>query len=59
MDAIAIPPANEMTLEMAVQDSPYFRENVDAFEHDLDELVKWLDAICKGLKSLAEELSSM
>lgn len=50
--------ATDITLEMAAQDSPFFRDNVDTFETELDELVKWLDGMVKALKLLVEELGS-
>ncbi|KAJ3227515.1 SNF1-interacting protein [Clydaea vesicula] len=47
-----------ISLEMVLGDSPFFRETVNNFESELDEFVKWLDSVCKALKIYAEDLSN-
>lgn len=47
------------TLEMCVQDSPFFREQVDLFESQVEEFVKWLDSLLKSLKTYTDDLSRM
>ncbi|KAJ3066631.1 SNF1-interacting protein, partial [Quaeritorhiza haematococci] len=49
-------PSVEVTLEMAVRDSPYFRANINHFEDELEDLAKWLDGLCKALRGYADEL---
>jgi hypothetical protein len=49
--------ADGPTLEMSVQDSPFFREEVNLFELDLEEFVKWLDSMLKSLKVYSDDLS--
>jgi hypothetical protein len=51
------PPADEITLEMSIQDSPFFREEVNMFELDVEEFFKWLDSLLKLLKVYSDDLS--
>jgi hypothetical protein len=51
------PSSDGPTLEMSIQDSPFFREEVNLFELDLEEFVKWLDSLLKSLKIYTDDLS--
>lgn len=48
-----------LSMEMAVQDSPFFREALNEFENDLEEFTKWLELILKSIKTYADDLSSL
>ncbi|KAJ3118756.1 hypothetical protein HDU96_009345 [Phlyctochytrium bullatum] len=47
----------QMTLDMAMRDTPAFRASLTVFQAELEGIQKWLDGVVKGGKLYADELA--
>ena len=43
-------------LEETIKDSPVFRESLNTFDEDVDELIKWFETLQRSFKQFSDEL---
>ncbi|KAJ3062558.1 SNF1-interacting protein, partial [Podochytrium sp. JEL0797] len=51
--------SHHVSLQMAARDSPFLRANLNHFEDELDELLKWVDGLIKAGKNYADSYLKM
>ncbi|KAJ3249294.1 SNF1-interacting protein [Chytriomyces hyalinus] len=51
--------SHHVSLQMAARDSPFLRANLNHFEDELEELLKWVDGLIKAGKGYAESFLKM
>ncbi|KAI8840527.1 hypothetical protein BC829DRAFT_403229 [Chytridium lagenaria] len=48
--------STQMTLDMAMRDTPAFRASLNGFEAELEGISRWLEGLTRGTKAYAEDL---
>ncbi len=48
--------ALSLSFELAKEDSPTFRANLQRFEDEVEKLSLWLESLCKSTKFFTDEL---
>ncbi|KAI8836723.1 hypothetical protein BJ741DRAFT_605004 [Chytriomyces cf. hyalinus JEL632] len=51
--------SHHVSLQMAARDSPFLRANLNHFEDELEELLKWVDGLIKAGKGYADSFLKM